>query len=453
MNIEKSVLGSLDNMGFEQATRIQSETIPLIKQGYDVIGQSKTGSGKTAAFGIPLVEKVNRGKKAQALILAPTRELAKQIAREIEKFSDLKRLKVQTVYGGVSMRPQIRGLKTAEIIVGTPGRILDHLRRGNFDTRNLEIFVLDEADRMIDMGFIDDIKKIERQIPNKRQTLLFSATMPGNLRKVTQKFTNNAKRVKTKTKVEETLLEQYYCDVKPRKKFSLLIHLIQEEDPELAIVFCKTRRETSSVARNLKRKGLDAEALHGGLSQHQREKIIGKFKKRRLRILVATDVASRGLDIDDITHIFNYRLPSNAEDYVNRIGRTARAGKSGKAISLLSSDDHGSFRRIMRRYSYDVKKMEKSDFKDLQFNKRAPRKRKSRRNYNIQGGDNLKGKVKWFNSMKGFGFIEPEGGEKDVFVHQSSLADEKEYLREDDEVEFEVEETPKGKQAVNVRKV
>jgi ATP-dependent RNA helicase DeaD len=381
MNIQETVLGSLNNIGFEKPTQIQSETIPIIKQGYDVIGQSKTGSGKTAAFGIPLVEKVSKGTRGQALVLAPTRELAKQIASEIRKFSDLKGLKVQTVYGGVSMRPQIIGLKNSEIIVGTPGRILDHMRRGNFDTKNIKIFVLDEADRMIDMGFIDDIGKIENNLPDNRQTLLFSATMPRDLIKVTSRFTDKAKRIKTETKVEEDLLEQHYCDVKPHEKFSLLVHLIKKEDPELAIIFCKTRRETSSVARNLQKQGVNAEAIHGGLSQHQREKALKKFHEGKTRFLVATDVASRGIDVDNISHIFNYRLPSNAEDYVNRIGRTARAGKSGKVVSLLSKDDHNSFRRIMEKYTYNINKLEVSDFKNLPFRKRSPRKRRSHRNY------------------------------------------------------------------------
>ncbi|MBD3155444.1 MAG: DEAD/DEAH box helicase [Candidatus Aenigmarchaeota archaeon] len=381
MNIQENVLGSLNNIGFKEPTKIQSETIPIIKQGYDVIGQSKTGSGKTAAFGIPLVEKVTKGTRAQALVLAPTRELAKQIASEIRKFSDLKGLSVQTVYGGVSMRPQIMGLKNSEIIVGTPGRILDHMRRGNFDTKNVKMFVLDEADRMIDMGFIDDIAKIENNLPDDRQTLLFSATMPRKLNKITSRFTENAKRIKTETKVDEGLLEQHYCDVKPYEKFSLLVHLMKEEDPELAIIFCKTRRETSAVASNLKKQGINAEAIHGGLSQHQREKALKKFHDGRIRFLVATDVASRGIDVDNISHIFNYRLPSNAEDYVNRIGRTARAGKSGKVISLLSKDDHASFRRIMEKYSYKVGKLEISDFKEIPFRKRSSKRRRSYKNY------------------------------------------------------------------------
>ena len=369
MNIEKSVLGSLSDLGFENPTEIQSETIPIIKQGYDVIGQSKTGTGKTAAFGIPLVEKAKRGEKVQGLILAPTRELAKQIAGEIEKFSKFKGLRVQTIYGGVSMVPQINGLKRAEIVVGTPGRIMDHMRRGNFNTSNIKMFILDEADRMIDMGFIEDIEEIERKIPKERQTLLFSATMPESLIGITKRFMKDAKRIKTKTQISENILKQFYCDIDQGRKFSLLVHLIKEEEPKLSIVFCNTRREVDGITDNLKENGVNTKALHGGLSQARREKVMDDFHKGIIKTLVATDVAARGLDIKNVTHIFNYRVPKNPEDYVNRIGRTARAGESGKAISLLSRDDHEPFRKIMNKYRYDVSKMRIGDFKNLPFKK------------------------------------------------------------------------------------
>ena len=367
MNIEKSVSDSLNVIGFEEPTRIQLETIPLIKQGHDVIGQSETGSGKTAAFGIPLVEKVAKGERTQALILAPTRELSIQIAKEITKFSRFKGLCVQTVYGGVSMTPQIQGLKKAEIVVGTPGRILDHMRRGTLDSTNLKIFVLDEADRMIDMGFIEDIETIERNLPEQRQTLLFSATMPDSLVKMREKFTRNAKKVQTQINVQEDVLRQYYCDVDYRMKFSLLVHLIKQENPKLAIIFCNSRRYADAVAKNLRYNGINASELHGGLSQQRREDVMESFHNGTTKILVATDVASRGLDIKNVTHIFNYNIPRNAEDYINRIGRTARAGESGKAISLLSIDDYDTFRNITRYLSYEIEKAEVKDFKIIPF--------------------------------------------------------------------------------------
>jgi ATP-dependent RNA helicase DeaD len=369
MNIEESILGSLNDIGFEQPTRIQSETIPIIKQGYDVIGQSETGSGKTAAFGIPLVEKVVKSGKIQALVLAPTRELALQIANDLTKYSRFKGLYIQTVYGGVSMGPQVFGLRKAEIVVGTPGRILDHMQRGNLDLSNLKIFVLDEADKMIDMGFIDDIGIIERNIPKNRQTLLFSATMPESLMRIREKFTKNAKKIKTETKVRDDFLRQYYCDIDHKRKFSLLVHLINQERPSLAIIFCNSRREADLISRNLQYNGINATVLHGGLSQQRREEVMESFHKGIKRVLVATDVAGRGLDIKNVTHIFNYSIPKDAEEYTNRIGRTARAGESGKAISLLSREDHDSFRRIINNFSYDIKKMEVSDFRILPFNK------------------------------------------------------------------------------------
>ena len=369
MNIEKSVLGSLNSMGFENPTRIQSETIPIIKQGHDVIGQSETGSGKTAAFGIPLVEKVVKGKNIQALVLAPTRELSIQIAGELVKFSRGKGLFIQTVYGGVSIGPQIRGLERAEIVVGTPGRILDHMRRGTLDASNLKIFVLDEADKMIDMGFIEDIELIGQNIPDDRQTLLFSATMPNSLIGMRDRFTKNAKKIKTETKVREDVLSQYYCDVDYKMKFSLIVHLINQENPKLAIIFCNSRRDANSVARNLRYNGINAAELHGGLSQQKREDVIESFHKGTTKILVATDVAARGLDIKNVTHIFNYSIPKSAEDYTNRIGRTARAGESGKVVSLLSRDDHDSFRKIIGIFSYRIEKMQVHDFKILQFRK------------------------------------------------------------------------------------
>ncbi|OGI15388.1 ATP-dependent RNA helicase [Candidatus Micrarchaeota archaeon RBG_16_49_10] len=366
-------MGSLDRIGFESPTMIQFETIPQIKQGYDVIGQSETGSGKTAAFGIPLVEKVMKGSKVQALVLAPTRELALQITEDLRKFSYFKRLRVEPIYGGVPINPQISGLRDAEIVVGTPGRILDHMERGTLRTDNVKVFVLDEADKMIDMGFIEDIEMIERNIPKQRQTLLFSATMPESMMRMRERFTKDARKIKTKMKVDEAVLKQYYCDVKPQMKFSLLVHLIKKENPNLSIVFCNSKRDVDVVAENLKENGINAAALHGGMVQNKRERVMESFHAGQIKVLIATDVASRGLDIKDVTHVFNYSVPKDPEDYANRIGRTARAGKSGKAITLLCSDDHQPFRRMSDIYSYDVEKLEVEDLKMLPFKRNEQR--------------------------------------------------------------------------------
>jgi len=369
MRIETSIKDSLKNIGFKTPTEIQVETIPLIKKGYDVIGQSETGSGKTAAFGIPILEKVERGRGVQAIILAPTRELAKQISEDLKTYSRLKRLYIQTVYGGVSIKPQVSGLKVADIVVGTPGRMLDHMSRGTIKTRDVKFFVLDEADKMIDMGFVEDIEEIESKIPKKRQTLLFSATMPFRLKKIRDRFTKNAKKIKTRDKVNEDVLKQYYCDIDQRKKFSLLVHLIKKEQPPMAIIFCNTRKTVNEICMNLKQNKIKALFLHGGLTQAKREKTLEDFHKGKVNILVATNVASRGLDIKNVSHVFNYNIPQDIEDYTNRIGRTARAGKSGKAISLLSKDEHGYFRRIMNTFSYNVEKIEISHFDQLAFKK------------------------------------------------------------------------------------
>jgi ATP-dependent RNA helicase DeaD len=367
MNIEESVLGSLNSIGFKNPTRIQLEAIPIIKEGFDVIGQSETGSGKTAAFGIPLIEKVVKGEKVQALVLAPTRELSMQIARELRKFSHLKNLHIEAIYGGVSMEPQISGLRKAEVVVGTPGRILDHMRRGTLDSSKVKVFVLDEADKMIDMGFIEDIQTIERHIPKDRQTLLFSATMPENLLRIRERFTKNVKKIRTEIKVREDILKQYYYDVNQQSKFSLLVHLINQENPDLAIIFCNSRREVDGVTGNLWKNGIKAMGLHGGLTQNKRENIMEQFHKGVIKILVATNVAARGLDIKNVTHVFNYRIPEDMEDYANRIGRTARAGETGKAICLLSREDYDSFKRIIRGFRYEIEKVDSPEFKMLPF--------------------------------------------------------------------------------------
>src|SRR3989338_2377562 len=378
MNIEKSVLDSLVEIGYENPTEIQKETIPLIKEGHDVIGQSETGSGKTAAFGIPLVERIEKNGKIQALVLAPTRELSEQISRELMKFSKFKKLNISCIYGGVSIEPQISNLRHSEIVVGTPGRILDHIQRRTLDLRNIKIFVLDETDKMLDMGFIDDIEDIVRNVPKERQTLLFSATMPENIFRLRDRFTRNVKRIKTQTKVREDLLEQFYFDIDQNKKFSLLVHVIKKEEPNLSIIFCNTRVEAENVSKNLRRNKINAEVLHGGISQYRRNQIIEEFHKGKIEILVATDVAARGLDIKNVSHVFNYSIPKNSEDYINRVGRTARAGKSGKAISFLAKIDHQAFQEILNKYRPKVEKLENPRFPDLPFMKREEYRRFNR---------------------------------------------------------------------------
>jgi ATP-dependent RNA helicase DeaD len=369
MGLEESILNSLQRIDFESPTKIQEEAIPLIKAGHDVFGQSATGSGKTAAFGIPLLEKMEKGKGVQALILEPTRELANQVASELKKFSRFKKVNIVTVYGGVSFQPQIKGIKASEVVVGTPGRVIDLMGKGHLRLDDIKLFVLDEADKMIDMGFFDDMVRIAKQTPETRQTLLFSATMPEKLKYIRQRFSHKAKVVEAAFKVHDDILKQYYIEVSYTKKFSLLVHLLTKEAPELSIIFCNARHEADDVAWNLKELGINARALHGGMPQNKREKTIRQFHDKRIEVLVATDVAGRGLDIKDVTHIFNYSIPNNSEDYANRIGRTARAGETGVAISLLSRDDHDAFRRVQHTFSYDIEELDIPNFQTLPFKK------------------------------------------------------------------------------------
>ncbi len=408
MDIDQEILKSINEIGYEEPTKIQREAIPLIKDGYDVVGQSETGSGKTAAFGIPLVEKVVRGGGLQALILAPTRELAQQIAAELEKFSRVKRIRIQCVYGGASIAPQIDGLRSAEIVVGTPGRVMDHLERGTLRTGRIQTFILDEADKMIDMGFIDDIRRIEGEIPRERQTLMFSATMPDDLVDIRDSFTRGARKVKTDTKVSEDMLKQYCCMVDRSMKFSLLVHLMRNERPGLAIVFCNTKREVDLVSKNLKKNGINAEALHGDMSQNRREHVMEDFHNGEIDVLVATDVAARGLDFKKVTHVFNYGIPKNCDDYVNRIGRTARAGESGKAIAMLSEEDMIPFRRIVNIYNFGVEEIEydPNSVEQLPF---------VRDSYRREGGAGDGGR-RWGRGREhGYGGNRREGGRRDRY--------------------------------------
>jgi ATP-dependent RNA helicase DeaD len=383
MALHESILEALAEMGLTHPTEIQLETIPLIKEGHDVIGQSETGSGKTIAFGAPLVEKTKRGLKIQVMVVAPTRELARQIAHILRKLSEGKGLEVQTVYGGVGFNQQIRGLKRAEIVVGTPGRILDLMIRGALVTDNIHTFVLDEADTMVDMGFITDMERIEANIPRDRQTLLFSATMPDTVKTIVERFAIHPQKVKTETRISPELLQQKYYYVKNHEKFSLLVYLLGQENPESALIFCNMRKSTDVLAQNLKIQGVKAEALYGTLGQNKREEILDKFHRGRTRYLVATNVAARGLDVADISHIFNYDIPDNTEDYINRIGRTARAGKTGVAISLVSEQEGRTFSRITHQFKNELARMELPRFAKLPWKDKPGRKKK--RSYRRRG--------------------------------------------------------------------
>lgn len=354
-------------LGFEEMTEIQKKCIPLIQNGKDVIGQSQTGSGKTAAFGFPILEKITHAHGLQALILVPTRELCEQVATEMRKFAKHKRIFISAVYGGVSINPQIHSLGNADIVVATPGRMLDHLKRGTASLSKLKVLVLDEADKMFEMGFIDDVKNIISQTPNHRQTLLFSATISQQVHDIVRHHMKNPEKVKVQSYVAEEKLEQYFYQVSSGDKFSLLVHLLKHEQQGLTIIFCATRNRVDVLGKNLYRQGIEAERLHGGLSQNRRKQAIDMFHGNKADILVASDVAARGLDIKNVKFVINYDIPKTSKEYIHRIGRTARAGMEGRVISLLAPQDHDNFRNVLEDRSLIVKRLELPRFERLPF--------------------------------------------------------------------------------------
>lgn len=349
LNISKSTQESLKKMGFEEATPIQEGTVTFGMEGKDVIGQAQTGTGKTAAFGIPMIEKIDTSNPAvQALVIAPTRELAIQVSEEIYRIGHGKRARILSVYGGQEISRQIRALKNnPQIVVGTPGRILDHIKRRTLKLDGVQTLVLDEADEMLNMGFIEDINTILSNVPSERQTLLFSATMPGPIRKIAETFMKNPEIVKIKSK-EMTVenIEQFFVKSQEREKFDILSRLLNVHQPELAIVFGRTKRRVDELSHALNIRGYIAEGIHGDLTQAKRMSVLRQFKEGKVDILVATDVAARGLDISGVTHVYNFDIPQDPESYVHRIGRTGRAGKSGMAITFVTPREMGYLRIV-----------------------------------------------------------------------------------------------------------
>lgn len=352
------MISLVEKAKFTEPSEIQTKAIPLILEGKDIIGGSATGSGKTFAFGAPIIEKIMPNQGLQALILTPTRELAEQITKVLYHFSEHKQLEVIPVYGGVSINPQISHLKYAEIVVGTPGRILDHLERKTINLSKVKILVLDEADRMFDMGFIHDVEDIIKHCPKERQTLMFSATINPDIDHLVKKHLKSPISIEVENHVDPTLLKQVYYDVEKNVKFSLLVHLLKKEQTGLVMVFCNTRHNTDFVADNLNKSGIDAMAIHGGLSQDKRNRIMEKFHAGRVYVLVCTDVAARGLDVKNVSHVYNYDAPKTSDEYIHRIGRTARAGQEGIAISLISERDYDNFRSVLRDDSIKPEQVE-----------------------------------------------------------------------------------------------
>ncbi|MGG4266390.1 DEAD/DEAH box helicase [Peribacillus simplex] len=349
LGLDRTSMKSIEKMGFEEASPIQSQTIPLALEGKDIIGQAQTGTGKTAAFGIPLMENIDiNNENVQGIVIAPTRELAIQVSEELFKLGYGKRARVLAVYGGQDIDRQIRALKKKpHIIVGTPGRLLDHIKRKNIKLGGVHTVVLDEADEMLNMGFIEDIESILSTVPDERQTLLFSATMPDPIRKIAERFMQEPVLVRVKAK-EMTVdrIEQYYLELKESEKFDTLARLFDIQTPDLAIVFGRTKRRVDELASALNIRGYMAEGIHGDLSQAKRLSVLKKFKDRSIDVLVATDVAARGLDISGVTHVYNFDIPQDPESYVHRIGRTGRAGKHGIAITFVTPRERGQLHAV-----------------------------------------------------------------------------------------------------------
>ncbi len=386
LGLSPEVVSVLSNSNITEPTEIQEKTIPLALAGHDIIGGSETGSGKTLAFASPLVENLKSNNCVQGLILTPTRELAEQVANSIQKFATNKNLNVLAVYGGVDIQRQIRKIGQKDILVGTPGRILDHLNRRTLRLNNINFLVLDEVDRMFDMGFQQDVESIIRECPKNRQTMLFSATISRVVSHLAKKHTNNAKEITIQSSIVPQKLTQIYYDVETHKKFSLLIHLLKEKKAQLSMVFCSTRRNADFVANNLWNLGIKARAIHGGLVQSKRTKIITDFQQDRISVLVCTDVAARGLDIKGVTHVYNYDMPTETKDYIHRIGRTARAGCEGTAINILASRDYENFSNIVNREEVIITPVELPIFQrvmiKIDFEKKKEFNRRFQRNTN-----------------------------------------------------------------------
>ncbi|MGB8956320.1 MAG: DEAD/DEAH box helicase, partial [Tumebacillaceae bacterium] len=349
LGIREDVLKSLEEMGFESATPIQSETIPLAMSGVDVIGQAQTGTGKTAAFVIPTISRIDMQQNAiQVLILAPTRELAIQVADETSKLGKFSRIQALPVYGGTPIDRQIKALKrNPHMVIGTPGRMLDHIRRKTIKLSEVTTVILDEADEMLDMGFLEDIEAILAEVPTERQTLLFSATMPDPIRRLAERFMKSPQVVRIQPQgVTAPKIEQVYYEVAEKNKVDALTRLLDVESPELGVIFCRTKKGVDELQRLLQSRGYLAAGLHGDMTQRERDQVMHTFRQGSIDLLIATDVAARGLDVEGVSHVINYDIPQDVDSYVHRIGRTGRAGREGKALTLMTPREFKLLRMI-----------------------------------------------------------------------------------------------------------
>lgn len=360
LGLSEKVIHLLLKKGFEEPTRIQQLAIPLLlKKDIDIVAQAQTGTGKTAAFGLPILERIDKGSKhVQALVLTPTRELALQVAEEMSSFKVDSKVNITAVYGGQSIEQQIRRLtRGVDIVVGTPGRIKDHIYRKTLNLNQVSYVVLDEADEMLNMGFIDDVEEILSHTSKNKRMLLFSATMPDRILELAKKYMKDYQVIRTEQKqLTVELTEQIYFEVRYPDKLEALSRIIDSEVTFYGLIFCRTKVDVDDLTKKLSQRGYDVEGLHGDFSQHQRERVLEKFKQQRINILVATDVAARGIDITGLTHVINYSLPQDPESYVHRIGRTGRAGKEGTAITFVTPDEYRKLIAIKRITKTDIRK-------------------------------------------------------------------------------------------------
>ncbi|NTW04654.1 MAG: DEAD/DEAH box helicase [Peptococcaceae bacterium] len=381
-------------MGFEEPTPIQAKTIPLLLEGKDVIGQAQTGTGKTAAFGIPIVERLNTKEGIQALVVTPTRELAIQVAEEISKIGKHKRIKTLPIYGGESIERQMRALRFGvHVVIGTPGRLLDHLRRKTLKLDRVKMVVLDEADEMLDMGFIEDVEAIMKATSEERQTLFFSATISKEIQELTRRYLNNPEFITvSRGNITVPQIDQVYYETKEREKVEAVTRLLDILEISKAIIFCRTKRGVDELVAKMEARAYPVAGLHGDLSQHQRNQVMRRFKNNQIEVLVATDVAARGLDIENISHVINYDLPQDVEFYVHRIGRTGRAGKEGMAVTLITPRDYPQLRLIERITKTRIRREHLPDSADMAERQRDGLKERIR--MIIEGG-----KLGYFRSI------------------------------------------------------
>ncbi|MDQ5825736.1 MAG: DEAD/DEAH box helicase [Chloroflexota bacterium] len=377
LQLSEGMLATVAEFGYEAPTPIQEQTIRLLIEGRDVIAQAQTGTGKTAAFAIPIVECVDPERKlTQALVLAPTRELAVQVAEAVHRLGHFKKLSVLPVYGGQPIERQLHALsRGVHVVIGTPGRVLDHLRRGTLQLGDIKYVVLDEADEMLDMGFLEDIESILDSAPPERQMALFSATIPPRIAALAQRYLREPVQVTVQTaQMSVPTIEQFYLEVTPRNKLDALTRVLDHEEPESAMIFARTKRDVDELGEALQSRGFDAETLHGDLNQTQRDRVLQRFRGGQVDLLVATQVAARGLDITGVTHVFNYAIPEDAESYVHRIGRTGRAGRAGKAITLVQPNEIRWLRVIERIIGQKITPMRLPTLVDIEARRREAMK-------------------------------------------------------------------------------